>query len=444
MNRYILPFGLLLCLSLTSIAQHINEAEQLSKQGKYEAAEQVYQKLLAQHPADIRTLLLSAANLSWNRQFGAARERYNEVLKLKPNDEEALAGIAYTYVWSDEYNEATRYFNTILKTNAASKEARKGMGYVYLNSGKLKKAESTFLQLAQQYPADGEFQLSLAQVYLRRGRYSKAKQQLDKVSLTHPQNATLAEYREQLNQAPAFAEFDTWGGFSSAAGEQQTGLRNISLSVKAAARTKAIARFDNNLSLDNRFFAQQRLNANAFFAGAIHDWNNRLTTRAELGYRNIPGKGAQQMVAAEQVFFFNRGEEQQLYNIKLGGFAATGNTAGNEYMVYSGVSIPLSPVFYVEPAYYYSTMASGNLKQHRIQGGVKYLNRKQMEITGGGFWAKEFSPVITGSGTLYGGYFVASYPIKRKLSALCFARNEWGIAENLFTAGLGIKWKLYR
>ncbi len=444
MNRYLLPFGLLLCLHVNVWSQNIAEAEQLSKQGKYEAAELVYRQLLAQHPADTRTLLLSAANLSWNRQFVPARERYNEVLKLKPNDEEALAGIAYTYAWNDEHEKAAHYFNTILKMNAASKEAQKGMGYVYLGSGKLKKAEPIFATLARQYPTDNEFKMALAQVYIRRAHYSKAKQQLDEVQRSNPQYPSLAEYREQVEQAPAFAEFDTWGGFSSAAGEQQTGLRNISLSVKTAARTKAIARFDNNLSLDNRFFAQQQLNANAFFAGAIHDWNSRLTTRAELGYRNIPGKGAQQLVAAEQVFFFAAGEEQRLYNLKLGGFVATGNNAGNEYMLYSGVSIPVSPVFYAEPAYYFSTMASGSLRQHRIQGGVKYLNRKRLEITGGGFWAKEFAPFINGGGTLYGGYFMAVYPIKRKLAALAFARNEWGITENLFSAGLGIKLKLYR
>jgi Flp pilus assembly protein TadD len=434
-----------LCLAFNDFGQDLKQAEQLSREGKFDEAESVYRILLVQNPSDQQALVKSAYNLSWNRQFKTARERFGEAMKLKPGHEEALAGVGYTYIWDHNPAKAARYFTEILNNNPESKEGRKGMAYVWLNKNNLKKAATAFSSLAQQYPNETEFPIALAQIYIRRGYYSMASKYLNNALRQEPGNEAVIQQLAMLKRAPAFAEFDTWGGYASSGDVQNTGIRNLAVAIAATPATKAIFRFDNNLSLDNRFFAQQRLNANAFFAGAIHDWNSRLTTRAELGYRTIPGKGSQQLFAAEQVIFIHRGdEEQRLYNIKLGAFAATGNLAGNEYMVYSGLSIPISSVLYAEPGYYYSTVAQGNIKQHRIQGGLKFLNRKMLEITGGGFWGKEFSPLISRKGSLYGSYLMAIYPIRKKMGVMVFARNEWGANDNLFSAGLGVKLKLYR
>lgn len=434
-----------LCLVFNTLAQPVKQAALLSRQGKYEEAEIVYQKLLEQNPADAQTLVQSAYNLSWHRQFKTARERFSEALKIKPGDEEALAGMGYTYIWDNNPSAAARYFTDLLNINPQSKEARKGMAYVWLNGNKLKKAAAAFTSLAQQYPAETEFSIALSQINIRRGNYSQASGYLNNALKQEPGNPVILHQIDLLKKAPAFAEFDTWGGYSSSGGAQNTGLRNLAVVIAATPATKAIARFDNNLSLDNRFFARQQLHANAFFAGAIHDWNNRLTTRAELGYRTLPGKGSQQMFAAEQVVFFNPGDaDNRLFNIKLGGFAATGNQAGNEYLLYTGFSIPVSNVLFAEPSYYYSTVSQGRLTQHRIQGGLKYLNKRLLEISGGAFWGKEFSPGIGTNGNLYGGYLMAVYPIRKKIAAMAFARNERGTTINLFSAGLGVKFRLFR
>jgi Flp pilus assembly protein TadD len=444
LNRVMPGLGLL-CLVFSGFSQNVQQAEELSRQGKYEAAENLYQKLLQQNPGNTTLLVNSAYNFSWNRQFEKARERFQKVLAIQPTDEAALAGLGYTYAWDNEYSKATGYFTRLKQVNPQSREAQKGLAYVYYYSGKLKKAATAFTQLVQDYPGETEFFIALAQVQAKQGKNKSPKRLLEAVLEKEPQSETVMQQLNELKYAPAFAELDTWGGYATSAGTQAAGLRNIALAIKATPTTKAIVRFDNNLSLDNRFFAQKQIQANTVFAGAIHDWNNQFTSRAEIGYRTLPEQGTQRVFATEQVIFFRKGEEEtSVYHIKLGGFAANGNKAGNEYLLYSAISIPLSNVLAVEPAYYYSTVVTGKLRQHRIQTGMKYLNHRLLEITGGGFFGREFSPATTQHGNIYGGYLFALVPIGKKTAAMCFLKNEWSPFNNLFSAGLGIKMKLYR
>lgn len=392
---------------------------------------------------DPDALLASAFSHCWQKKYDSAATEFLAVLKLRPGNVQALSGLGFDYAWAGRYDDARSTFNKLSRLHPEDAEAEKGLAYTALYSGDSEDAIARFGALTIKNPESREYWVALGEACMAAKKTGSAREAFKKAKAIEPSNAEIRALLISTRKAGAFAELDAWGGYSSVEGDQRAGMRFVQLTVQAAENLRVYAKYDNSLSLDNRFFIQQDRFADAWFAGAVYDWNKSLTTKLEYGYRSLPGNTSQQLISFDQVFFLKHRSEYGLVNWHIGGMAGIGNGISNEYLGYGGLYISLSRRWALEPTYYYSVSAFQNLQQHRFQGGVKYTAPIGLEINGGAYWSTNVasSKYPPNDDKVYGAYLFALYPISNRFTAQLSWRQETGTGgtPNIVSVAGGLK-----
>jgi Flp pilus assembly protein TadD len=425
---WILPF---LCVTAFSpaYAQSLQEARTLSLSGKFSEAGALFDHYLADKPDDPEALLASAFNHCWQKKYDSAATEFLEVLKYRPDDARALGGLGFNYAWAGLYEQARRTFNRLSKVQPMNVEAEKGLAYTALYSGDSEDAIARFTALAIKYPDSKEYWIALGEADMNAKRTRSAKLAFRQARLIDPADAGIRTLLLSTRKAGAFAEVDAWGGYSSVDGDTRLGMRFIQVTVQAAEKLRVYAKYDNSLSLDNRFFIQADRFSDAWFAGGVYDWNKSLTTKLEYGYRNLTGNTSQQLISFDQVFFVHHHSAYGLQSWHVGGLAGIGSGVPNEYLIYGGPYIALSRRWALEPNYYYSVNSFQDLQQHRFQGAAKYMAPSGLEINGGAYWSTNVvgsSKYPPNHDKVYGVYVFALYPFSNRFTGQVSWRQETG------------------
>lgn len=119
-------------------------ADVLARQGKFDAAIQSYERVLALTPEDSRTRAQYASMLLGARRWDAAATQATQVLALTPNDAAAHSMLGVAYSGMERYGEACAHFEAAVRLEPRNPNALHALGQVYTRLGRLDQAADCF------------------------------------------------------------------------------------------------------------------------------------------------------------------------------------------------------------------------------------------------------------------------------------------------------------
>lgn len=422
-------------LSYAQIAS-ISDATKLSNSGKYKEADVIYDRLLQKHPNKLSLLVAKAFNLSWQGRYNEARKIFAKILREHPNQVDAISGMAYSFAWEGSYFKAKSFFRKLLELNPTSLEGLKGLAYVALWEKDADEAIRRFESLTDLRPKDADLQVSLAQSYLLGSRHISARTTLNKALEIKPNHKTAKELLEKLPATQALVELNLWGGYTRINNANKAGLRAARISWQAKKDLQLWLRYDNALTFDNFALVRGNREISAWFAGGLHNWNEKFTSRLEVGYRQPDSTLSQVFIQGEQVMYLPGNNA-----VRVGGFYGPQSDGTAEWMSYVGGVISLSKSLRLEPTYFY---AKGNAKtswdqrfllaaNYQLPGGIEFNSGIQYGI----------SSFESSKQNLWGAHVISQIPVGLHwVQAL--VRYESSPGNSLLIAAFGLRFRLER
>ena len=209
-----IPLRLVITLGLLGagigLAQTPSDAQALDAQGRWDAAESVWRKLLASSPEDSRLWTGLGITLSHEKKYDDAIAAYRKALLLHPNDVETELNLGIAYFKAGKVPEAIAPLQAAAAQLPGSDQVNILLGMSLFGSGRYKEA-IPYLEKAkaQDNPV---LQQVLAQSYLESGQYDKALSEFQRLLLRDPDapavHMLLGEAYDAENQSErAMAEY---------------------------------------------------------------------------------------------------------------------------------------------------------------------------------------------------------------------------------------------
>ncbi|MFK7925409.1 MAG: tetratricopeptide repeat protein [Bacteroidia bacterium] len=438
--------GLIFLLSLTFLSyanaqtDQLQLAQQLSHAGSFEQAKTSYEQILRSYPSHLPTRIGAAYNLSWSGDFKAGIRAFRQIIDDNPDLEDAIVGLGYSLAWDQQYKGAHQVFLSLLQKSPDSHEAKKGMAYLSLWTGKYFAARRQFTQLSQQFPNQVEYVNALGIINLRLGNHREARAAFAQALVLEPASQNARLFLSTIASEPAFIELHTWAGYSQVNTEDKLGLRALHLQWRASQKLQLWIRYDNSLTLDNFSFIRNNAVIPTWFGGGIMSWNDRWTSRLEIGQRILPNRSSSFIFQGEQVFHFGDN-----YAAKLGGFLAPSSNGQTEYLAFAGVQIPLSPHHQIEPLYFLSYNQNG-IPTHRGVINTEYRSPSGKYRIGGGIMygqERALQDNLPASAT-FGANLLCQTSLMNRHWMLLNMRYESGIQYPLFSISAGLRLRFER
>lgn len=430
----IIALALFLIMPAYGQTDQLVAARQLSYEGRYTEADSLFSRILAEEPENTEARLGSAYNHSWHHNLEQAQLEFERILKASPGHKEALIGMGYNLAWQGDYANAKYPFLNVLKEYPHDVEAEKGLAYVYLWQGSPDVAMDMFEALRDQDPSNPEFYNALAYAHLQRYETIEARRLVNHAISIDPGNTAAKDIKATLDYAAPFLEADFWGGYSHIEESTRVGLRAIQMSAQISRSFRAMASYDNSMSLDNFYFMDRHLRAETYLAGGVVTWDKTNISRLQFGLRDLDIQGSQVLIIGEQALNL---KDRKI--VKAGGMYAASNQLPDEWMVYTGINIPVHPRIRLEPLYYISHRALAPAMEHRVALNAQWIGRNGFEIGAGSHFGKVNAGAEQGLENTYGIYIATLIPIHRMVWLEANLRHEQGVAGTYQMAGFGIK-----
>lgn len=417
-----------------SQGDQLDMARRLSYEGRYEAADSVFTRIISDEPDNIEARLGSAYNHSWHNNLPQAQLEFEQILKEEPATKNALIGLGYTLAWKGDFANAKYPFINGLQSYPHDAELEKGLAYVYLWQGSPDVAMDMFEDLLKKDPSNPEYYTALAYAHLQRYETIEARRLVNHAINLEPENSVATQIKSSLAYATPFMEVDIWGGYSQIADISKVGLRAVQLSAQMSRSFRALVSYDNNMSLDNFYFVDQHLQAETYLAGGVVTWDKYNISRLQMGYRNLAINESQWLAIGEQALNL---KDRKV--IKLGGMYAVGNQLPDEWMMYTGINIPVMDHWRIEPLYYISHHEFAPSAEHRLALNSQWTNKNGLQLGAGAHYGKVNGGAEHGLENTYGLYVSALIPVHRMVWLQANLRHEQGIAGTYQMAGFGAK-----
>jgi tetratricopeptide (TPR) repeat protein len=405
MKKSIIRFTGILLLVLNQFvltAQQTEDAVALSQSGKYAAAEKIFSRLILQDNKNVNLLVASGYNLAWNKEYATAKQRFLKGLQLQPANTDAAKGLAYTYLYEGNYVKAADHFEKLSKADINSQELHIAAGLAYMNLYKKGKALKHF-----------EYVLKL-----------------------NKNNTEAKKYIAEIISGRGIVELSSLAGLSNSGNQSKFGLRQLQAGYHINSENFIYARYDNALSLDNYFLQKNNFSSNALMGGLYSRWHPRIGSKLEYGNRKLPGNIQQNMYQTEQLIFLPKN-----YILKLGGSMITSNQPLNEWMLMTGVSVPLSGKVKLEPHYYFIHREAN---EHRLMLNTTYHFTAKTGLAIGLFAGKEKDAKLDIDNRVSGAFAYSDFYIKGPLSGTALTRYEKdATGRKSFIAAAGIKLSIH-
>ena len=294
----------------------------------------------------------------------------------------------------ERYSESRAVFSRALTIAPDNQGAAKGLAYTYLWEGNTQRAAEDFAQLEKRWPNDPEIAVALGQAELAQDDVGKASNAFTRAQAIDPAREDAAQGLASIRQYPALAELSFWVGNTS--GEDETGLREVELASWINRKTRVWARYDNALSFDNPTLARAGVDAEAYFIGALRQFNDQWLGSLELGQRDLPNDKEQQIIKAEGVHFL-RGNGAA---IKLGVQVSPHEDDFTDKLVYASYNFPIGDRWRLEPAFFFSRSGGFDDDEWRAAMSADYRASNGWTWTLGGGAGRVDSVLPQATGTV--------------------------------------------
>jgi tetratricopeptide (TPR) repeat protein len=446
----VLPIILLLSFSISSYAQDsskVDSALQLSKSGKYNEAENLFNDLLARYPNNTRLLEGRALNRLWKKDYSKAEEDFNTLLLMKPGNVNAQIGLGNVYTGQQRYKEALEIFQLVLssKESQYNPDAVRGRGYANYKAGYLKKAEKDFLLLNQMTGEQTEWLIALTKIYNQQGEQQLAREIIKKL-----QKKDRKQYKDLallVQSSPALIEFTPFLGYSKIDGVERWGVHGAELIIQPTPAIRMWGEYDLELGRD--LLSQIKLDIPdfSFYSGGSFSLGRipRFVTSLEFGHRHFSSWAFQRSFRAEEQVFFTSN-----FSVKVGGLYAPKSEhipdwhPTNEYLAYGGFSFPISKKLIVQPSYVYSTDDISKINSHRAMLQANYKMAKGAELAVDGFIGEDIRNIETETpvhGKAASIYIHPNFPVGKLYWISPQFRYSRVSSKELFHAGVAFRFR---
>jgi len=163
---------------------------------------QNYRAALDRDPNLDKARLGLAQQLSKDRRFEEAEQEFRAFLQRNPNDTAALLGLGRNAFQQGEIEQASQFFSSALETNPRDSEALKELGQIDLRLGRLQKACERLKLLSQIEPFDHEVRYSYAQALKLAGDDGQSRIELARAAQLRKEHDQVVQLRYGVLKNP--------------------------------------------------------------------------------------------------------------------------------------------------------------------------------------------------------------------------------------------------
>jgi Flp pilus assembly protein TadD len=167
---------------------------------------QNYRAALERDPKLDKALLGLAQELSKDRRFDEAEQEFLTYLKRKPNDTLALLGLGRNAFQQGDIEKANQYFTSALQSNPRDPETLKELAQIDLRLGRSQQARERLALLTQLEPFDHEVRYSYAQALKLAGDEPQSRAELANSVRLRKEHDQLVQLRYRLVKTPGDLE----------------------------------------------------------------------------------------------------------------------------------------------------------------------------------------------------------------------------------------------
>jgi tetratricopeptide (TPR) repeat protein len=164
---------------------------------------QNYRAALERDPNLDKARLGLAQELSKDRRFEEAEQEFNVYLKRKPDDTAAFLGLGRNAFQQGEIEEADRFWEAGLRTNPRDPETLKELGQLDLRLGRVEQACRRLKLLTEIEPFDHEVRYSYAQALKIAGDTGQSKKELELATRLRKEHEQIVQLRYSVLKNPA-------------------------------------------------------------------------------------------------------------------------------------------------------------------------------------------------------------------------------------------------
>jgi predicted Zn-dependent protease len=161
-----------------------------------------YRAALERDPNLDRARLGLAQQLSKAGRFDEAEQEFLAYLKRKPNDAIALLGLGRNAFQQGDIDNARRYFESALKANPREPDALKELSQIDIRLGRFQEACESMKRLTEIDPFDHEVRYTFAQALRLAGDNERAKAEFAHAARLRSENDQIVEFRNVVRKEP--------------------------------------------------------------------------------------------------------------------------------------------------------------------------------------------------------------------------------------------------
>ena len=193
-----------------SLAMALQQAMQCQQQGQLDAAQALYQQVLADHPQQADALHLLGVLHAQRRDFPRAHELIWQAITVNPDEAMFHNNLANVCVERGLLDEAEPLYVRAIELDNGRIDALSNLGLLMSRTHREEEAEALFARAVELDPANPDWRHNLANLYLRLGRIPEALQLTHDGLITAPRSrvlrALLAQSYIMLDQRDLAAE----------------------------------------------------------------------------------------------------------------------------------------------------------------------------------------------------------------------------------------------
>jgi tetratricopeptide (TPR) repeat protein len=163
---------------------------------------QNYRAALDRDPTLDKARLGLAQELSKDRRFEEAEQEFNAYLKRKPKDTAAFLGLGRSAFQQGKIEEADRYWEAGLQTNPRDPETLKELGQLDWRLGRIEQACKRLKLLSEIEPFDHEVRYSYAQALKLAGQVDQSKKELERATRLRKEHDQVVQLRYSVLKNP--------------------------------------------------------------------------------------------------------------------------------------------------------------------------------------------------------------------------------------------------
>lgn len=406
----------------------LQTADSLARSQQFEQALNMYETILRGQAPALDAFKGRAYVLAWMGRYEEAIDAFRDILKKNPDHREILNGLAYSYAWSGKYRKAERVFNRVIQLDPDYKDALKGLAFVALWQSDPETARERFDSIREKYNRDAEVYLGLGQAYILENNLSSARSAFKQAYLLNSNYSDIPTILNGIQKEQAPLEAVLWIGSSTTESVNTQGIRQLDINWRLTHMWRLQARYDNSLSLENRFLFNSKAPAALYQLSAFIQPVGSYLAQFSAGIRNIPGQGRQWVYQSEHHWFI-----QSAPDIHAGGLWNRSVHGNNTWMVFVGATWSMSRQLRVEPFFFYSRETETKKIDKRYLLSASYdisdLNSVNMGL-------------VLGSFNRVGGHLMWTLPLGSQHWITLLIRHEKADRETLNHIALGFRLRL--